>query len=232
MSEESTLGMSQSQSHHALPHGEVERRDPLGEIRHYAKQLWKEAGSHSDSSWQDHFAEAENLLMRGRSDPSKRNPVTVAVKRRIGALEPLSEDFATLVQDADDEFLSILASAYRNPLTEHECACLYSLLSTHLVDLPGWKTVGPLGIEEVAELLSHLAAEYPAQIFQGSGIKKGSDLPLATRKYHWEKFLKQKVYADEALSFHDRNTMARLKFRLEEEPRVLAVSHVDISRES
>ena len=229
MSEEQSSNVSRRDvSRTEVSLGDMERRDPLGEIRHFAVQLWKDAGGKAESSWQDFFPEAEEMLMHGRGN-APRGPVHVVVRRKAPIEGELSPELQRIVEDSEDEVLSVLASAFRHFLTEHESHCLFSLLSSHLLDLPGWKTVGPFGVEEVAGYLAEIAGEYSSSFLGEQGAKKPQEVPLEARKYYWEKLLRRQVQEDAALSFHDRNTMARLKFRLEEEPRVLAVSHVDIS---
>ncbi len=201
-------------------YSDIERRDPIGAIRHYAKQLWKDSGGPREKCWEEFLPEAERRLIHGTSSPRKRTGqphAAVAANSRA-----VAETFPDGAPDWAETFRHVLYSVFREAFVEHESICFYWLLSSHRFTFCDSTILGPFGIDEVAGFLVDLAGEYPQQIAPENA---GSVLSRENRLRYWRDAIQRSDAEDSARTFHDRNTMSRLARDIQKDPRVLSVSY-------
>ncbi|MCB0322419.1 MAG: hypothetical protein KDD69_02565 [Bdellovibrionales bacterium] len=194
--------------------------DPLGEIRSYAKELWRRDGAPSEKDWTDYWEKAEAMVVGGVSygAPSGRQERTVPDVTS-------SPGLTAGINQSENPLLSVVASAITKELDEHEAMCLANILRTHTLTVQGVGSIEPASNEAVAAILSEVAREYPVELLQqhGTGSPDFRSIPVEARQLYWSKKIAEWSAADVALSNADRNTVYRLLDRLRSESRVLAI---------
>ena len=203
--------------------------DPLGEIRRRAKDRWRAAGEPGEKTWEDFFQLAEDDLLGGRSggDSSARKREQPA--RRIPSLESMEIDaeIVPLVAQQESVLLSIIASASKSLLTEHDSLCVARVLGSHLIHLRSGDVFDRLKDDLIAPVLAQLASEYNSEFLNKHGFSDGRSVNLPSRVAYWNDRLFAFRKADAPLSYADRNTIARLRVAIASEPRVLEVTFKD-----
>lgn len=197
----------------------IEQIDPLGEIRSYARKLWIEDGAKDNKNWKNYWKKAERMLVGGVSDFQSTKPENVCKTRDI-----LSSDIRALIKQEDNELLSVLASAFKALLNDHECKCLANILMTHSFLLYDLNTVEPLDICEVSEVLSKLAWEYDQKFLEQRNCASAMNTSEEVRAEYWKQKLRVQITTDKPLTFADRNTIQRLINAVADEVKVLEIT--------
>jgi len=181
--------------------------DPLGVIERAAKQLWKERGEPAGSTWQDYFSEAEELLLAGRTSDG----VTVSQgERAFTDPQLVPPEIWALRDQATDPFASAIAWSVNERLSKHESFCLAMLLSSNDVKVSQGKSISPTD-DTIIGLLASLSGEYDEEFLNREGRGKLEIIPREKRSEYWRAKLEHWRDEDQALSFHDRNTIARIR---------------------
>lgn len=188
--------------------------DPPGVIGNLAKRLWKDHGEISGTTWRDHFADAEELLLAGRSGPAPTQPDLPEKE-----MELLPAPIWVLRDQDDDPIARAIARSIDRLLTAHESYCLGYLLIFNEFKLHGTLEFEAFGDERITYLLAMLSAEYDEEFIKREGGSLG-DISQETRTLYWTQKIIQWREADETLSYSDRNTIDRLRDALRVQPEV------------
>lgn len=204
--------------------------DPIGEIRRRAKELWRAAGEPADRTWEDFFQAAEDDLLGGRSsgDVSPTNQVHHPEGVKGVHSDEIAAEVAPLVSQGDNLLLSVVASAAKSLLIEHDSICLARVLSSHLIQLRSGEIFEQLEDDLIAPILAELANEYNSEFLKKHGVSDGRTVNFQGRIAYWKERLQTLRRLDEPLSYADRNTVARLRVAIAAEPRVLEVTFRDL----
>ncbi len=181
--------------------------DPLGVIEHCAKQIWEERGKLAGTSWRDHFAEAEQLILAGRS--SGELPSTRVTSEP--ALKTIPAEIWALRDQDRDRFAAAVARSIDNLLNEHESYCLGTLLLSNEFKLKGDTAYRACSEEQVADLLAALSADYDEDFIRKEGNGTLGAISAVTRARYWTEKIKAWRASDAPLNYSDRNTIDRLK---------------------
>ena len=196
-------------------------RDPLGEIRRRARELWEEAGKPANKGWPAFFDEAEEQLVggvsSGRPSGRHRNPM------RDHEVAP---QVASAASQSEDGLLSIVASALKQLLTHQEALCLAYVLESHCIVLKDGKRLQPSDDHETATVLAALASEYDEGFLRQQHAHSPFEIDPQARIDYWERVLLGRHREDNALTNLDRNTVNRLVTALRAEPRIDRVDYL------
>lgn len=188
--------------------------DPLGVIENLAKSLWKDHGEISGTTWRDHFADAEQLLLAGRSGPAPTQPDPPEK-----TMDLLPTPIWALRDQDDDPIARAIARSIDRLLTAHESYCLGYLLIFNEFNVRATPELIAFSEERVAHILAMLSAEYDDDFIKREGGLLSSVSPEARTRY-WTQKLIQWREADEALTYSDRNTIDRFTEALRVQPEV------------
>ncbi len=183
--------------------------DPLGEIEARAKELWVNAGSPGDKTWRDFFSQAEADIL------GEPGAVSTARKERATADDQsLSSDFVTLAKDKNS-LLAFLATTLKKLLNDHESLCLGYILANNCLRFPSrdiatLAEIGPVSIENIADLLAYLSGDYETDFLKKENIEDYHFISHTKRSDYWRNKLLHMLKEDQALTYTDRNTINRI----------------------
>ena len=201
-------------------------RDPLGEISARARELWQQAGSPADRTWQTFLNQAESDLMAGRgSAPKPQVPQNVVSK-------PASPYHIHLTQyrQSTQGLAKVLATAFDNPLNDHEVVCLVRILNTHQIVLTSGKSSPPTpaSIDEALRLVTPLTCDYPAAFLSEYKTSDPFMVPEAKRIAFWRAIIEQQAELDSPLTAADRNTLHRLASTISSQPLIASITNQEL----
>ncbi len=197
--------------------------DPLGEIRNYALELYNNAGSPEDKSWEDYWEAAEETILgKGRESASAEH----AKKSQNQEPRRIPEALEETMNTTENSTHRVLIASLRRNLNEHECVCLDHILGNHCIVFENEEEIKPLTLEQRAEVLALLAGEYDASFFESVGNDNILTIPLKEKMEYWKKRLELIAENDEPLQSNDRNTIQRLADEIAAEPSVRVLRFV------
>jgi hypothetical protein len=203
---------------------EFETKDPIGEIKAYAVQLWEKDGRPAGKTWESYRAEAEELLLAG-----KRSASVPSSRKREKQETKVDPYFSKLASQTSNTALSILAAAFQKPLNFHEGVCLSIVLSNNQVLLTDSTKFGPLADSDIANILAELSFDYPPELVVEIIDGDFRTIPFKKRCDYWESAISVSNNAEKVLNFNDLNTIKRLEASLCAEPRVVSLSYQGVT---
>ncbi len=185
----------------------LDRIDPIGEIKTRASELWQQAGSQSTEDWTDYFDEAEKQLMRGRSAES----LTATPRSKSEHLDkPIPEPLKALITKSENPLVALLARTFSRFVDEHESLCLGHIFRNNRFQMKDGGTLSADSNQAISEVLAELAQEYPDDMLIQAGVQEFSQLPIKKRSDYWLGRINKLFDDDKPLTFADRNTISRL----------------------
>ncbi|MCC6954159.1 MAG: hypothetical protein IT290_08580 [Deltaproteobacteria bacterium] len=189
--------------------GSFEVRDPLGEIRRRAEELWADAGRPTGRSWEDFVPSAEEDLLAGGPGgvPSGR-------ARRGFQRREVSDEVAFVRAYGENALVRAIADALTDLLDEHEAFSLAHLLRHNAVELAETNVLCFPDQESIALALAALAGEYPLSWLKDIGVASRDAATREQKLQYWNDRIREWNSASVALTFADRNTIQRLHAQL------------------
>ncbi len=190
-----------------LQAGNLQAVDPLGDIRNYAIELWNDAGSPEEKTWEDfwHIAE-ETVLGKGRDQAASKT----TKKNQEQPQRRIPDALQELLESTKEPLVRVLVSSLKRTLSDHECLCLDHILSNHCIVLEDSTQIEIAELSERSNLLALLAGEYDSSFIEQANSDNILAIPDEAKSKYWLDRLEEVTRKDEPLHFHDRNTIQRL----------------------
>lgn len=198
----------------------LDKIDPIGEIKTRASELWQQAGSQSAEDWTDYFDEAEKQLMRGRSAGT---PTAAPRSKSEHAESPIPEQLQALIINSKNPLVAFLAQTFSRFVDEHESLCLGHIFRNNRFQMKDGGTLMADSNQAIAEVLAELGREYPDEVLKQAGVQEFLQIPINKRSEYWLARINKLFDDDKPLTFADRNTISRLLDMIMHEGRVAKV---------
>lgn len=199
-----------------LPIPNLKLIDPLGEIRHTAKELWVKDGRPGDKDVMEYWRLAENQMLSARTMKLVDN----SIKSGAAPQEAGSKKQPAAVQskgEVEDVLSGLLRQLLDRPMKYHEAICVSHILHGATINFGPALAIGPLSVEQIAPVMAAVPVEFDEEA-------SPSTVPDPdTLIDEWRARLSRLFRDDEPFTNLDRVTTARMSGLIQKHPQVSGI---------